>query len=164
MSDNPFYDKLTPRQRKHFDHYVENRSLSSMVTAFHSDIRAVKGVYNSKAFQLALKEHNELLKDKVMYTEAVVIDELWKRYNDGDSPPNVKVQVLVLLGKHIGMWANTSKTADKINQSHTYNIVNYNEVKKEIEDNKEEVEKAKDDPDLDVPEGVQIVEYPETVQ
>lgn len=164
MTEHPLYDKLTPRQRKHFDHYVEHRSLNAMVTAFHSDIRAVKGVYNSKAFQLALKEHNEALKDKVMYTEAKVIDELWKRYNDFDSPPNVRVQILVLLGKHIGMWANTSQTAKEMNKSVTYNIVNYAEVKGEIDKNKEAVEEAKDKPELDIPDGVQITEYPDTVQ
>jgi hypothetical protein len=152
------YEKLTPKQKEFFDLYVNTRTIYSLAKTFNVLEREARRVYGSKGFQEALAEHNDQLKDVTMYNEAVIIDKLWNEYGDSETPKNVKVNILVMLGKHIGMWANTTKKEETKN-SYTYNVINYANVKDEIEKNKEEVDKAKDEPDFDGIDGVEIIDY-----
>lgn len=152
------YENLTPKQKEFFDLYVETRTIHSLVKTFNVQEREARRVYGSKGFQEALAEHNDALKDVTMYNEAVIIDKLWHEYNDPETPKNVKVNVLVMLGKHIGMWANVTKKEETKN-TYTYNIVNYAQVKDEIEQNREEVERVKDEPEFDGIEGIEIIDY-----
>lgn len=154
------YDKLTPKQKEFFDLYIRYRSINPIVTQTGYFEKEVRRLYSSKGVQEALLEHNENLKETTYYNEAVIIDKLWCEYMDEKTPKNVKINVLVLLGKHIGMWANASRQKEnKTNRSINYNVINYNNMKEEIEANKEAVEKAEKDMDLDIPKGITITEY-----
>lgn len=153
------YEALTPRQREFFDLYIQTRTLTSVYTKLNWNSGDCLRVYQSVGVQEALKEHNENLKTSSQYNEAIIIDKLWYEYSDPDTPKNVKVQILVQLGKHIGMWANTTGASKETGtKSVTYNIVNYSGIKEEIDKNKEEVEKIKDQ-EFDIPDGITITDY-----
>lgn len=149
------YEKLTPKQKKFFDLYIEARSLVSITKLPDWDTRDVYNVYNSRGIKNALKEHNETLKSTALYDETVIIDKLWKEYSDPDTPKNVKVNILIMLGKHIGMWATTTRnqgTGDV-----TYNVINYSAVEKPGVSPKEITEEVK----TNLPKNIEIVEYNE---
>ena len=149
-------DKLKPKSKEIFDKYIELRSLWKVSKVLDLTSGDVYSAYNTNAFQTALKEYNEALLDKVSYNEAVVIDELWKLYNDDATGNKSKIDILAMLGKHIGMWATQTKDNSKPNIQ--YNIINY-----EISQNQEEVEKVITSEALesDVPTGFKIIEYTE---
>jgi hypothetical protein len=153
------YEALTPKQKEFFDLYVETRTIASVVRKLGWNTGDTLKVYQSVGVQAALAEHNENLKTTSHYNEAVIIDKLWFEYADPETPKNVKVQILVQLGKHIGMWANTTgATKEAGAKSVTYNIVNYAGIKQEIEKNIEEIEKVKDH-EFDLPDGITITDY-----
>lgn len=159
---NTKYDKLTDRQKRVFDLYTKYRTLTKVSNELNMSSGDLSRVYKSDAFQLALKEFNSLLSDKINYDAAVIVDKLWEQYCDDSTPPAVRVQILVHLGKHIGMWANSTGNKDST-PSVQYNIVNYNTIESEINANRLEVEKelVKVDTieDADIPDGIQILSY-----
>jgi hypothetical protein len=153
------YEVLTDKQRQFFEEYTRTRTISSVASKFGWTAGDTLKVYQSVGVQAALAEHNENLKTTSQYNEGVIIDKLWLEYADPETPKNIKVQILVHLGKHIGMWANTTGTSKEAGvKSVTYNIVNYSGIKDEIEKNKEEVEKIKDY-EFDLPDGITITDY-----
>jgi hypothetical protein len=149
--------KLKPKSKEVFDKYIELRSLwkVSQVLGIHPS--EVYGFYNTIIFQTALKEYNEALLDKVSYNSAVIIDELWKLYNDDSTGNKSKIDILAMLGKHIGMWATQTKDNSKPNIQ--YNIINY-----EIDKHKDEVEKVINTLQPiadDTPLGFEVISYNE---
>lgn len=159
------YDKLGPRQKKFFDVYVQTRTINSIAVEFNVKWYEANEVYCSPNFQKALKEYNANLEKYSVYNQAVIIDKLWLEYNDSATPKNVKVNILVMLGKHIGMWANQTKNQLETKGSVTYNIVNYSNVMEEIDKNKEAVDKEREAVEQnDLPSGIEITSYGETLQ
>lgn len=158
------YNNLTPKQKEFFDIYVQTRAINPIQKQLGWSWKDLSLVYSSVGVQKALKEYNENIQETSAYNAAVIVDKLWLEYNDQETPKNVKINILVMLGKHIGMWANTVSQKDKKTVGNTtYNIVNYGAVKEEIDKNKTEVEKVKDQ-ELDIPEGVTLADYTETKQ
>lgn len=149
---------LTTKQQAFFDVYIKHRSIAKVIKELDITSNAAYSIYRSRNVQAALKEFNQDLQDKVVYDTATIIDKLWEEYADEETPKNVKVQILVWLGKHIGMWANSLSTGDKDKSTVTYNIVNYN-IEKEIEKNMGEVEKIIDTTELDLSTGIVITDY-----
>lgn len=150
-------EKLKPKSKEVFDKYVELRSLWKVGQVLGLQSNEVYTFYNTAIFQTALKEYNESLLDKVNYNSAVIIDELWKLYNDDTTGNKSKIDILAMLGKHIGMWATQVKDNSKPNIQ--YNIINY-----EIEKNKVEVEKVINAPiqeSDDTPLGFEVISYNE---
>jgi predicted DNA-binding protein YlxM (UPF0122 family) len=152
------YENLTDRQKKIFDLYVESRSIDAVAKAMDVSNGDIWRTYQSDKFQLALTEYNKALVDKVSYTEAVIIDELWKNYNAEGVGMKDKITILTLLGKHIGMWSNAVQEKDQ-KASIQYNIVNYNGISSEIEKNKDAIEAQVIEETDDVPEGIQLLTY-----
>lgn len=150
-------EKLKPKSKEVFDKYVELRSLWKVGQILNLSSSEVYSFYNTSVFQTALKEYNEALLDKVNYNQAVIIDELWKLYNDDSTGNKSKIDILAMLGKHIGMWSTQVK--DNSKPSIQYNIINY-----EIEKNKTEVEKVINAsvPEVDdTPLGFEVISYNE---
>ena len=154
------YNKLTEKQKKFFDEYVKHRAMEPTRKALDWWARECYDVYNSVGVQNALKEYNKNLEEYSLYNTAMIVNELWEQYRDSDTPKNVKIQILSLLGKHIGMWNNVVNERTKKGEQNTvnYTIINYADVKKEIEENKEEVEKVSKE-DFNVPDGLTITDY-----
>jgi hypothetical protein len=124
------YEALTPKQKEFFDLYTQTRTIASVVSKTGWNSGDTLKVYQSVGVQAALAEHNENLKTTSQYNEGIIIDKLWFEYADPDTPKNIKVQILVQLGKHIGMWANSTGTSKEVGtKSVTYNIVNYSGIK-----------------------------------
>jgi len=152
-------DALTEKQRVVFDSYIKYRSLDKVATEIGDTSLNVLSVYRSNKFQLALKEYNASILDKVNYNTAVIIDELWKTYHQEGINHKDKIAILTLLGKHIGMWANTVK--DQSKPSVQYNIVNYNHgIPEEIKKHEKEIE-AQVIEESSIPEGFEIATYGE---
>lgn len=151
------YANLSQQQKSIFDSYIENRSISGVARELGLNKGIVHRQFNSAVFQLALTDFNKQLADKVTYNAATIIDKLWFEYSDPDTPKAVKVQILIHLGKYIGMW-NTNNN-DKGPATVQYNIVNYNNLTNEIDKNKDaiDVELSKE-PD-DTPEGVELLTF-----
>jgi len=156
-----YYEKLGPRQKEFFDLYVKHRTLSAVQKKLDWTTRDTYKIFNSVTVQKALDEYNENIKTTSYYNEAVIIDELWKEYFIAKTSKD-RTNILVLLGKAIGMWSNLTQT-NKDGSKVTYNIVNYNNIKEEIDKNKEEVEKEKDK-EINIPDGFEITNYDRTLQ
>jgi len=117
---------------------------------------SAKRVLDSKAVRLAI--HKRMSESNVWLNEGAVIDRLWK---EGLTASNAssRVNALVWVGKHLGMWKDKQEDADA---AITYNIVNYgtskNEMVEKIE-SKPEVALSRDKAEL--PEGVVLINYKE---
>jgi hypothetical protein len=148
---------LTERQKTIFDSYVQTRSLDKTAKELELNVGDVWRVHRSPAFQNALKEYNKELLDVVDYNAAVIIDELWKLYGQEATGAKEKVNILTLLGKHIGMWATKAPTADDGKPSIQYNIVNYHGIVNEIERNEKEVRPLIES--NDAPQGFEVLSY-----
>lgn len=149
--------KLTEKQKRVFDSYIQTRSIDKTARELELNNWDCTEVYNSKNFQIALREYNDQMMDKVAYNAAVIIDELWKTYGSEGISHKEKINILTLLGKHIGMWASTSRQ-DDAKPSIQYNIVNYNNITGEIEKHEKEV-KAELIENNDTPEGFKVLTY-----
>lgn len=148
--------KLTTKQKRVFDSYVQTRAINASAVELGMNNWDVLEVYNSKNFQLALRDYNEELSNTVAYNAAVIIDELWKTYGSEGIAHKDKINILTLLGKHIGMWANVTKNNDA-KPNVQYNIVNYHNITSEISKNEKEIEaKLIED---DIPEGFKVLTY-----
>ena len=148
------YEKLTDRQKKVFNSYIKTRTLHQTAIDLDMNEGDLSRVYQSDNFQLALSEYNNSIADKVGYNAAVIIDKLWGLYNDEDVPNKEKINILVLLGKHIGMWANAVREKDA-KASIQYNIVNYNGVREEIQVHAQEIKQVENE----TPAGFKILEF-----
>lgn len=159
LSTKTYYEKLSEKQKLVFNSYVRHRAINTVARELSLDPREVAGIYRSQGVQLALKEYNEALTSKVSYDQATIIDKLWEEYSDPDTPKAVKVNILTLLGKAIGMWNNS--TGQSSPSTVQYNVVNYNTVAEEVNKNKKEVEKelVKIEEESDLPDNIHILEY-----
>lgn len=151
------FDKLTEKQRKAFDIYVIDRSVNAVADKLEWSWRDTSNVIKSVGVQKAIKEHNEQIKDQMLYNEAVVIDRMWALYAEEETPANVKAQLLQNLGKHIGMFGVNAKAeaAALARPPATFNIINYAGAHEQIE---KTVEKAVEDADTAV-KGFEIQSY-----
>lgn len=151
--------KLTEKQKRVFDSYIETRSIDKTARELEIAYWDCLEVYNSKNFQLAIREYNEEMLDKVAYNSAVIIDELWKTYGSEGIAHKDKINILTLLGKHIGMWATQAKDPNaKTNVQ--YNIVNYNSITGEIQKHEQEI--IANVVEDDTPEGFKILTFDRT--
>ena len=148
MTEAAAYSKLTEKQRKVFDIYIICRSVNAVADELEWTWRDTSNVIKSVRFQAAVKEHNESIKDQMLYNEAVIIDRMWALYYDEATPPNVKAQLLQSLGKHVGMFGINAKAeaAALVKPPTTFNIINYagaNEpLEKVVEEAVEEADTA----------------------
>lgn len=148
--------KLTEKQKRVFDSYIVTRSIDKTARELEIAPWDCYEVYGSKNFQLAIKEYNADMLDKVAYNSAVIIDELWKTYGSDGIAHRDKINILTLLGKHIGMWATQAKDPNA-KASVQYNIVNYNNITGEIQKHEQEV--IANVVEDDTPEGFKILTY-----
>lgn len=162
-SFDELYSKLMASSKKVFDSYIETRSLEKTIRDLKVDRRNTFKQFKNKNFQATLSAYNKELASKVVYDKAVIIDELWKKYGSEGISVKDATSILVLLGKEIGMWNTDYKHQAKTGNV-TYNIVNYSGIKDEIEKNKEAVEEEKKrQEELNIPDGIQITDYSDTV-
>ena len=133
------YLKLTKKQKEFFDVYVKNRSIYKTAKELNISEGNADQIFKSVRVMEALEEYNKELKDKTQYNEAVIIDELWKLYNDPDATIKDKRETLIWLGKHINMWSNLSNKKDST-PNIQYNIVNYNQIEHEVKENQQLIE------------------------
>jgi len=152
-----YYEKLTDIQKEFFDSYVKHRTLNGVMHELNWKTRKVHDVYNAVGVQNALKEYNKNLEEYALYNTAVIVQELWEQYKDTSTPKNVKIQILSLLGKHIGMWNNAVQDKQGKQNTTNYTIINYADVQKEIKKNEKEIHEISQD--FDVPEGIQLTDY-----
>lgn len=165
-------DELTPKQRRFVEHYTgpdRGNAIQSAKKAGYGAGMASELMRNEKVLA-AIEEENEKQRRTLFFQEQDILERLWieaTREGKG-SNHNGRIQALVYLGKHIGMWEDKSKAlieAEKKGGGNiTYNVINFSEARKQelenkvihaIEDNKEEVEKSKDN----ILDGIIITEY-----
>lgn len=172
-------DDLTPKQRRFVEHYTgpdRGNAIQSAKKAGYGAGMAPELMNNEKIVN-AIIEQNELQKKKMFYDEQAILERLWEEatFEGKGSSQNARIQALVYLGKHIGMWDDKSKALAEAKQQKgdiTYNIINFSDSKKEdlqdkvvhtIEQNKESVEKERERLDLkpsdDILEGVVLTNY-----
>ena len=157
MPEAVAYSKLTEKQRKVFDIYVICRSVNAVANELEWPWRVTSNVIKSVRFQAAVKEHNESIKNQMLYNEAVIIDRMWALYSDEATPANVKAQLLQNLGKHVGMFGVNAKAeaAALTRPPTTFNIINYAEAGEPLE---KVVEKAVEEADSAV-KGFEITSF-----
>jgi phage terminase small subunit len=117
---------------------------------------------NRPHVQKAIRERLEQRKNTYWLDENLILERLWEEANrvGNGSSHAARIQALVYLGKHIGMWQ--ERVNQHADQSVTYNIINYSEdpkkekIVKAIEQHKKEVEEVKDTA-IDL--GVEIKNY-----
>ncbi len=148
---------LTQKQKQFLDLYVQHRSIDKVSRELGENSGNILQVYKSKGVQSALKEYNASLLDTIDYNAAVIIDELWKTYGQEGISHKDKINILTLLGKHIGMWAPKVPTESDGKPSIQYNIVNYNNISTELEKNEKEVKLLIEA--NDTPEGFEVLTY-----
>lgn len=159
LKDSDF--ELTDLQERFVDYFV-GESLFNPIEAYNRAGYSKSGkpyiaamrVLGSKAVIRAI--HNRLSESSFWINEDAIVKQLWHEAltakNDG-----ARINALVWLGKHIGMWQDKKEDGTG---NVTYNIVNYgvdkDEVVKTIEATPE-VEKQKDK--VQLPEGVAVLSY-----
>lgn len=118
-------------------------------------------VLNSKAVTHHIHLRLADMKTNYWLTEDIVLQRLWKEAIDEKrgSTHAARINALVWIGKHLGMWQEKVEEKDS---KPVINITNYGvseeEMKKKI-NNTPEVEEVKDE--VNLPEGVQVINYSE---
>jgi hypothetical protein len=148
---------LTENQKEVLESYVKHRSIERVARELDKNPGEVLNTYRSKSFQLALKEYNDSILDTIDYNPAVIIDQLWQTYGQEGISHKDKINILTLLGKHIGMWSPKVPTEGDGKPSIQYNIVNYHGISAEIEKNEKEVKPLIES--SSVPEGFEVTIY-----
>ena len=111
---------------------------------------------NSEAVRRAI--HQRMNSSTFWISEGVIIDRLFKEAMSA-SNPSARINALVWVGKHIGMWKDKD---EKEEGGVTYNIVNYGASEKEMKkviDAEPGVEKIQENTTL--PEGVTVLQFNE---
>lgn len=113
--------------------------------------------------QAVTREINRRMADKdtaYWITDNVIIKQLWKEATDyGDkSSQSARINALVWIGKHIGMWA--EKQAETDNKP-IINITNYGVPEAEFKKAVKETDAEKEVENVKLPEGIQLLDYSE---
>ena len=125
-------------------------------------IRGWKLLQNSK-IQKAITKRLAKRKEAFWIKEDIILKKLWEEATNTDrgSSHAARINALVWLGKHLGMWQDRVPVQE--DNKITYNVINYsdngelkNKIVDKIEENKEEVEQQKD---KSLPEGVVLLNY-----
>lgn len=85
---------------------------------------------NSK-IQKEIQRRQEINKFRVPYDESYIIEKLMKEVENEDNRGSERIQAIVWLGKHIGMFK--EKEVKEQSSTTTYNIINYSPQDKKIE-------------------------------
>lgn len=93
-------------------------------------------------------------------SDNVIIKQLWKEATDyGDrSSQAARINALVWIGKHIGMW---QEKQQEIDTKPIINITNYGVPEEEFKKRASEPEVEKEVENVKLPEGVQVLDYSE---
>ncbi|MBT8449306.1 MAG: terminase small subunit [Gammaproteobacteria bacterium] len=157
--------KLTEKQEKFIEAFLGECHLDPIKAyeaagyahSFNKYSESMK-VLNSDS---VVREINQRMADKdtsYWINDSIIIKKLWEEATNPDSPAAARINSLVWIGKHIGMWKEKEQEADKTPQ---INIIQYGMDKEVVEKelNKPEVVSAKDK--VSLPEGVQVTNYSE---
>lgn len=166
------YRKLTPLEELFVDAYCGESNYNALDAyakagyahnSHHAKNVAALEILRRPAVANAIRERISACKSSVWLTEDVIVNRLWEeatRTGTGSSHAS-RIQALVMLGKHIGMWQD-KVLKDAEEKTVTYNVVNYvsdsplkEKVVKEIENqhvSDKDVEKAES-------LGIQITQY-----
>jgi len=152
-------DDLTPKQRMFVELYtgpIRGNAIKCAKEAGYGAGMSSELMRNEKILS-AIEEQNELKRRQMFYDEQDILEKLWEEaQKEGrGSSQNGRIQALVYLGKHIGMWDDKSKALAEAKENQgkggvTYNIINFsdseqqslkNKVVEAIDHNLEAVEK-----------------------
>jgi hypothetical protein len=156
---------LTQKQEDFVEAFIENNfdPIKAFKAAGYADA-AERWVYQKSLEQLrkpaivrAIKERLTKASPAHWITEDQIISKLWREATDysSKSSQGARINALVWIGKHFGMFQEKQKQDEK---DVTYNIINYSdykEIQKEV--NKPEVLEHKDG--VTLPEGVVLTSY-----
>jgi len=157
--------ELTQKQEDFVDAFIESNfdPVQAFKAAGYSDSSG-KWMYQKAIEQLrkpvivnAIKERLTKASPAHWITEDQIISKLWKEATDYGSKSSqaARINALVWIGKHFGMFQEKQKQEEK---EVTYNIINYSDyeqIQKEV--NKPEVLEHKDK--VVLPEGVVLADY-----
>ncbi len=153
-------DDLPPKQRRYVELYTGPGRGNATQCAKDAGYRpgaSIELMKNEKILN-AIMEQNDLQRKQMFYVEQDILEALWteaQKEGKGTSQ-NGRIQALVYLGKHIGMWDDKSKALKEAQEKRdqggiTYNIINFSDEKKTelenkvieaVEDNRADVEKS----------------------
>lgn len=167
MTDNP--KPLTEKQTLFVDAFLSDECMLDPIKAyeaagyadsFNKYSEAMK-VLNSKTVVREINRRMGELDTAFWINEKVIIKKLWEEATKQGmgSSQAARINALVWIGKHIGMWKDKVETQE--DKTPTIQVINYGmnekEVKKEL--NKPEVVEQKDK--ISLPEGVIVLDYSE---
>ena len=113
--------------------------------------------------QKAITKRLAKRKEAFWIKEDIILKKLWEEATNTDrgSSHAARINALVWLGKHLGMWQERIPVSEE--SQITYNVINYSDngqlkekIVDKIEENKEEVEQQKDE---SLPEGIVLLDY-----
>lgn len=141
-----------------------NGTAAAKEAGYSTPATAANSLMNMDKIVKAIQDRLDERKKTFWITETDILERLWEEArNIGEGASHAaRINALVWMGKHIGMWKNKEEKEDT---QVTYNIIQYNtpqieQITKAIEDNREEVESAKDSVSLD--EDIIIADYSST--
>lgn len=161
--------KLNPQQELFVEAFCSSPTFNATQAAkdagyseTSAHIRGPKLLQNPRV-QKAIDKRLEKRKTAFWLKENTVLEKLWEEATRtaGNASHAARINALVWLGKHIGMWR--EKVEETEEAKITYNVINYSDggelkgkVNKLVEENKEEVEENKN---KELPEGVVLLNY-----
>lgn len=168
MSEKKYERQITEKQEAFVDNFLFGEKPFSPVHAYleagyapnSNNYREAMKVLNSKAVIREINLRMADLNNDYWLNEKTIIQRLWQeatREGMGSSQA-ARINALVWIGKHLGMWKEKHEEKDTTPQ---IQIIQYGlkeeEVKKEL--NKPEVVERKDE--VELPEGVVLTDFSE---
>ena len=158
---------LTQKRRDFVNAYVGPANFSvgeaAKIAGYSDRSEGYKALKDPEVQEL-VKEATTFAQETTWLSQNKILEKLWEEaHKEGQGCTQAaRIQALVHLGKHIGMWQ--EKTEEREAQI-TYNIINYNsnaddpevtdsQIKQAIEDKREEVEAA-----AQLPSDIVITDY-----
>jgi len=159
---------LSYKQQLFVEYYCSTASFNAVEAAkqagYVNPDRGATHILKAKGVSKAIESRLNTRKQVAWYSEDEVLKRLWDEANTTEGRGNTqasRVNALVWLGKHIGMWREKVQEKDKGPNKIEYNIVNYaapsiKQIEDAIDVEKSVVEEHKDD---ELPEGVVLLDY-----
>ena len=115
-------------------------------------------VLKSEAVKRAIHDRMKDMKTAWWLSEEVIVQELWKEAHDKDqgSSHSARINALVWIGKHLGMW---QEKKEETEVKPTIVIQNYGAPKEDIEKEVNSPEVVREKDKVSLPEGVQVLDY-----
>ena len=161
---------LSPKQKLFVEYYCSSANFNAVEAArqagYINPDRGASRILKVRSVAKAIESRLDTRAQAAWYSEDDVLKKLWEEAKTTEGRGNTqasRVNALVWLGKHIGMWKEKIIEKDNGPKKIEYNIINYatpktlsEKIKDAIDVEKELVEEHKND---ELPEGVVLLDY-----